>query len=79
MASNVLQFTDFAARLCARISEYSSSTAGPRTLAAQVDRLASLVEVLDGLARKESQSLNAQILSRCQEKAEELESLLDDL
>ena len=79
LASNALQFVDFAARLCARISEYSSTAAGPRTLAMQVDRLDSLIGVLDGLAKRGGQPLKAQILLRCQEQAEELECLLDDL
>ncbi|KAG8527609.1 uncharacterized protein KY384_007762 [Bacidia gigantensis] len=76
LASNVLQLVEFGAKLCARIREYSKATRGLDRLTHQADRLSALLEVLNGL---DGGLFDGQCLRRCQDKAEEIEALLDSI
>ena len=80
IAGNVLQFVDFAGKLCGRVREYSSASGIPKKLAAQADRLSNLLEILKTLSMSsEQEALEERFLSRCQTQAQELSILLDSL
>ena len=80
VATNVIQFIDFTARLCGRIREYASGSRLPKKLDAQVDRLSNLLNVLDSLDKSSIQgALSGQTLARCQTQAQKLSDFLDDL
>ena len=80
LASNVIQFVEFTAKLCSRIQEYASGSGLPRKLATQADRLSDHLGILASLNKSSSQdSLSGHTLARCQTQAQELSDLLDDL
>ncbi len=80
VAGNVVQFVDFASRLCSRMREYSSGPGMPSKLAAQADRLSDLVNVLESLSNGSGQQpLTGAVLVRCRSQAQELSELLDGL
>ena len=80
IASNVIQFIDFTAKLCSRIREYASGSSLPKKLALQADRLSDLLEILESLDKSSNQAvLSGQTLSRCQTQAQELSDFLEDL
>ena len=80
IASNVLQFIEFTAKLCSRIREYASGSTLPKKLALQADRLSDLLVILESLNNCSSEAvLNGQTLARCQTQAQELSEFLEDL
>ena len=80
IASNVIQFIDFTAKLCSRIREYASGSSLPKKLAAQADRLSDLLSILESVNESSAQgALSGQTLARCQIQAQELSDFLDDL
>lgn len=81
LASNVVQFVEFTARLCVRIQEYASATSGlPKELAQQAAQLAELLILLKELSQQSDGAiLDVGITGQCQTQAEELSNLLDSL
>ena len=80
IASNVIQFIEFTAKLCGRIREYASGSTLPKKLALQADRLSDLLGVLESLNKCSSEDfLSGQTLTRCQTQAQELSEFLEDL
>lgn len=80
IATNVVQFIDFTAKLCGRIREYASGSGLPKKLAPQADRLSDLLGILESLNKSSNDSvLSSQALARCQTQAQELSDFLDDL
>lgn len=80
IATNVIQFVEFTAKLCSRIREYASGSGLPKKLATQADRLADLLQILKSLDNSSNQGvLGDQTLARCQIQAQELSDFLDDL
>ena len=80
IATNVIQFVDFTARLCGRIREYASGSGLPKQLATQADRLSDLLDILESLNKSSNQeTLSGPTLARCQTQAQELSEFLDDL
>ena len=80
IATNVIQFIDFTAKLCCRIREYASVSGLPRKLATQADRLSDLLGILESLDNPCKQDvLSGHTLTRCRTQAEELSGFLDDL
>ena len=80
VATNVIQFIDFTAKLCSRIQEYASGCGLPKKLAIQNDRLSDLLGVLESLNKSSHQDvLSIQTLARCQTQAQKLSEFLDDL
>lgn len=80
IATNVVQFIDFTAKLCGRIREYASDSGLPKKLAPQADRLSDLLGILESLNKSSNDSvLSSQALARCQTQAQELSDFLDDL
>lgn len=80
IATNVVQFIDFTAKLCARIREYASGSSLPKKLALQADRLSDLLGILESLNKSSNDAvLSGQTLARCQNQAQELSDFLDDL
>ena len=80
IASNVIQFIEFTAKLCSRIREYASGSSLPKKLALQADRLSDLLGILESLNKCSSEAvLNGQTLARCQTQAQELSEFLEDL
>lgn len=80
IATNVIQFIDFTAKLCSRIREYASVSGLPRKLASQADCLSDLLELLESLDKPCKQNiLSGHTLATCRTQAEELSDLLDDL
>ncbi len=80
IATNVIQFVDFTARLCGRIREYASGSSLPKQLATQADRLSDLLDILELLNKSSNQgALSGPTLARCQTQAQELSDFLDDL
>ena len=77
IASNVIQFIEFTAKLCSRIREYASGSTLPKKLALQADRLSDLLGILESLNKSSSEAvLNGQTLARCQTQAQELSEFL---
>lgn len=80
IATNIVQFIDFTAKLCGRIREYASGSGLPKKLAPQADRLSDLLGILESLNKSSNDSvLSSQALARCQTQAQELSDFLDDL
>lgn len=80
IATNVVQFIDFTAKLCSRIREYASGSGLPKKLAPQADRLSDLLGILESLNKSSNHAvLSGQTLARCQTQAQELSDFLDDL
>ncbi len=80
IATNIIQFIDFTAKLCSRLREYASGSRLPKKLANQADRLSDLLSILESVNKSSSQAvLSGQTLVRCQTQAQELSDFLDDL
>ena len=79
IATNVIQFVDFTAKLCSRIREYVSVSGLPRKLASQADCLSDLLKLLESLDKPCRQNMSGHTLATCRTQAEELSDLLDDL
>ena len=81
LASNVLQFVDFATKLCAQIKEYASSASGlPKELSQQASQISALLALLKGLSQKPNgPKLEKDVLRQCQIQAQELSDLLESL
>ena len=77
IASNVVQFIDFGMKLCSRIKEYSAAAGAPNKLAAQVDSISDLLEILKDLSVTQKEALEQRVITRCVIKARELSALLD--
>ena len=79
LASNIIQFVDFTARLSVRIKEiYTSSSGLPKELEKQAVQLSSLSATLKELASQpEGATLAYGVWKQCDSEAKELGSLLE--
>ena len=80
VASNVVQFVDFASKLAAQISEYSAAAAGaPKRIQDLEARLNIVIQTLNKLSAKYILILDQekQTISLCIRQVEELKALLD--
>jgi len=79
VASSVVQFVDFGAKLCVRIREYSSVTGAPKKIQVLADHLSLALQTLEGLNDTSRTSLEYErkTLEACLEQAKDLNSLLD--
>lgn len=80
VAANVLQFVEFATKLCERIRDYSNGPGMPRKLAALADQLADLIAILKSRSNPlNPDPLEEQVVRRCFAQADELSILLESL